>query len=80
MQTESFKITNVADAIRMMEKTVSALKVVGFCDRLNLTRNRNYKVAGTKIVKGRHAFDTYYLVTNNKGMDVWVSAEYIELI
>jgi len=83
METETFKITNLNDAIKMMEEMNNKLilKVVGdYVRRLKFTNTKNYKILGTKIIRGNRGFDTYYLVTNDEGRDVWAAAEHVELI
>jgi len=83
MEAETFKIIDIDTALKMMEEMNNelTLKIVGgYVWWLKLTNKKEYQVLDTKIARRRYAFDTYYKVTNDEGRDVWVSAEYIELV
>lgn len=83
MEAETFKIIDIDTALKIMEESVSelTLKVVGdYVWWLKLTNKKEYRIIDTKIARRCHVFDTYYKVTNDEGRNVWVSAEYIELI
>jgi len=83
METETFKIIDIDTALKMMEEMNNelTLKVVGdYVWWLKLTNKKEYQILDTKINRGDREFNTYYLVTNDKGRDVWVAAEYIELV
>jgi len=84
MKIETFKITNINDAIKMLEemKDGLTLKVVSdyMQQGIKATNNKEYRILGTKIVKGAEELHVDYLITNDECRDVWVAAEYIELI
>jgi len=83
METETFKIINIDDAIRMMEEIYNAptLKVSGdYVWWLKLTNKKEYKILDSKISRRRNSFDTFYLVPNDDGKSVWVASEFVIVV
>jgi hypothetical protein len=85
MKTETFKIIDIdIDTALTMTEAMNielVLKVVGdYVWRRKLTNKKEYQILDIKAVNGRYSFENHYLITNDDGRNIWVAAEYIELV